>query len=163
MNDFFQKFDKYYKLVSKIAFGVLAGIVTIGAGYGLAAIRATAGLFGAAGWYTFLLVIYWLAVIAAVLCVVYKVAEFFVRKNSYTPNRYIDTNANYNQQAAQQNYYNQQQGYQQNYNQQAAQQGYQQQAQQQQQGNASADSFCSNCGAKVPAGNSFCPSCGNKL
>lgn len=143
MNDFFSIVNKYYKLILKIALGVLGGIVTIAAGYALSTVRTAAAYLGGGGWYTFLLVIYWIAVVAVILCGIYKVAEMLVKKGA------VSNNGGYNQNVnnfAQPNFNNQ------------VNNGFNAQPQAPQ-----GEKFCPVCGSKIPVGNQFCPNCGNKI
>ena len=138
MDQFFQTVNKFYKTILKIALGVLGAVVTLGAGYGLSAMKALKTTFtGGGGWYTFLLVIYWIAVVAVILCGIYKLVEYLMKNSSSNGNNNYAQN-NFNQQMN--NGFNPQQ--------QAVPQG---------------EKFCAVCGGKIPAGNQFCPNCGNKM
>ena len=130
MGKFFEIVDKFYKPVAKGA-GIFLGLLAL---YVIGTTIHAASIFS--GWFTFLYVLYWIAVVALILSGIYVAFKWFVNHS----------NAAAPQQAQAANTYAQQQNVQNN----AA---------------ATNDGakVCSACGATVAAGNQFCQNCGNKI
>ena len=90
MEQFLNIAEKIYKPVIAVAGGILGLIVLYMAGYSLSAASALAG-----GWYTFVYVIYWIALIALILGV-----AFIVVKKLLSSNITINSTQNQNYTAA---------------------------------------------------------------
>ncbi len=87
MNDFM---EKYFKKIAKGVAIFLGIMVIIGAGIGINAMRNSlaAAYSGNTSFYTFLLVLYWIAVGLTIACIVLKIAVKFMGNSAPMQNTY---------------------------------------------------------------------------
>ncbi|MDO4944811.1 MAG: zinc ribbon domain-containing protein [Ruminococcus sp.] len=87
MNDFM---EKYFKKIAKGIAIFLGIMVIIGAGLGINAMRHSLSVAyaGNTSFYTFLLVLYWIAVGLAIACIILKIAAKYMGNSAPAQNTY---------------------------------------------------------------------------
>ena len=136
--------EQFFKIADKFLKPVLIGV---GAVFGLILLILVGSLLKymsafAGGWSTFLNVLYWIALVVGIICLIYVIVRKVLEFSQKSGSTYNNNSANY-------------------YTSASAPAGNPQQPVQNVQTNG--EKICPVCGNKVPAGNTFYNNCGNKM